>query len=477
MIGKQVLTISAADFAKGSSSSDYAQDGGFSPLSTGLNLNIKQGVVYSVPTPTDASTNVAGQFIASCSNGGTLLSSVRRYFIDGSANFYTLTGSVVTKQVTGSGTYNAVLSDLVAFQGSYYASTTSNVTLWNGTTTIDEVWWGTTKSMGALNAFPHPLIVYKNILFIADGQYVRSWDGTTATAIKLDLGAGQVIYAFGIDPGTGSMLISTSVGQNVFQTNSARDFVWLFDGFSVLPSRSVPVNDLAMSFHSIGETVFVGMSRGIGIWTGAGIQMIHQFLTINYSSAFLPYKAHITNIGNVLYFIDNKTVFAYGEVSQANNLWMRALKVFYPCFQAIVGSAVGTNISLVTDIGAGALGVFYQTGGAVNKFEILDMTTAGSGGVFYSNRYEFPRPISVHKIRVFTTGVTASTSAGQVGINNDENGNTIIATASNMSTTGTKTWFDFDFGGQKLQMAQLYVVLGFAGLGLNRILMYYDISE
>ncbi len=479
MVGKQVLTISAADFAKGSSSSDYAQDGGFSPLSSGLNLNIKQGVVYSTPAPTDASANVAGVFIASCPNNGAGISSNRRNFLDSSANFYSLSGTTITKQATGTKTYTYGLSDMISFQNIYYASSINDVTQWSGTTITSETWFSVNSgTFGSLGNYPHPMIVYNKKLWIADGNYLHSFDGTTIVTEALIFDTNQVIYALGIDPGTGQMLISTSLGPNASLSNPQLTAVWLFDGASSRPSRFIPTNDMALSFHSIGESVFVGMSRGIGIWTGAGIQMIHQFLNVGYDANFLPYKMHITNIGNILYFVDGKQIFAYGEVQQVNNIWMRQVKVFYPCFQPITGAPVSSYIGLIANVGSGALGVFYQTATPTNEFAILDMTTAGSGGSLRSNRYEFPRPVVIHRIRVFTTGITNNTTGGQVGIYNDESNNTIVSASSQMGiASGTQYRFDFDFGGTKLQMAQFFANIAPSGLGINRMVVYYDVAE
>ena len=81
-------------------------------------------------------------------------------------------------------------------------------------------------------------------------------------------------------------------------------------------------------------------------------------------------------------------------------------------------------------------------------------------------------------MRIFTTGITNTSLGGQVGIYKDENGNTINATQTNMSSVGgTKTWFDFEFGGTKLQMAQFYAKINQTGVGINRIVIYYDVAE
>jgi hypothetical protein len=331
-------------------------------------------------------------------------------------------------------------------------------------------------SKGALGNYPHPMIVYNKILWIADGQYLHSYDGSIATAPALDLGANQTIYALGIDPGSGQMLISSSVGVDPSVLYSGPRFVWLFDGASSRPSRVIPTNDLVLSFYSVGGTVFVGTTKNIGIWNGNGIQVIHRLLNTTYDSNTEPYKSHLTSLGNVLYFIDGKNMYAYGEVSQVNNFYMMALRVFYPCFQPVAGTAVQDYIDFVTNIGSGGLGVFYKSTVATNIFSILDTTTAGAGGTLVSNRYEFPRPIVLHRIRVFTTGVTANATAGVVSVM-DETG-TVITPVNQMGiAAGTKNYFDFDFGGKNMQTAQFNVNLGYSGLGLNRIVAYYDWAE
>lgn len=482
MLGKQQLTITSTDFLKGASASQYAADGGFSPLSTNVTLSLNPGVVNSTPSPTNASTNVAGTFIASCANNGdntqTDYLTRRRNFLDSSANFYSLAGTTITKQATGSKTYTYGLSDLVPYGNKYYATTAyagsnSDVTQWDGASSLNESWWTSTQSQSSLTNNPHPTIVYNDLLWIADGEYLHNYNGSTVATEVIDLGANQVIYALGVDPGTGEMLISSMLGEDASLGLGRPKYVWMYDGASAKPSRYIPTNDLVMSFHSIADIVFVGTSRNIGIWNGSGIQAVHQFLNVTYDSDYLPYKPHLTNVGNILYFTDRKVVFAYGEVQQAANLWMRSPKVFYPFF---VPTDSIDHLTLITDLGDGDLGVYYNTTAPANKFVIVDTTSAGSSGEFASNVYEFPRPVIIHRVRVFTTGITNASSVGDVTLI-DENDNDYSPTIATMSSpSGTTYRFDFDF---QCKLQSLQVILGFGGyaFGLKRMAIFYDVAE
>ncbi len=65
MIGKYVLPIKASDFVLGETTSEYTQDGGFSPSSFNINPLLVPGVIKSIAPVTNQSANISGNIIAS----------------------------------------------------------------------------------------------------------------------------------------------------------------------------------------------------------------------------------------------------------------------------------------------------------------------------------------------------------------------------------------------------------------------------
>ncbi len=482
MLGKQQLTIAAADFLKGAGSSDYSNDGGFSPSSTGLNLNYKQGAVYGFPAPTNITTPVS-DFVASCPDNGNGVIANARYFVDSSANYYSLAGTTLTKQKTGTATthYNFGLVDMVPYNGSYYVSRDNDVAQWDGTTTLLETWYTVTKSKSFTLTGPHPMLSYKGILYIADGRYLGTYDGTTVTPAVLDLGSGQVIYALGIDPSSGNILISSQRGVNGALSSSAESYVWLYDGGSLTPARQIPTNELVTSFVNVAGTTYVGMGQYIGYWDGSGVQTIRKLQNVSYIYSCLLYKPHITSSGNTLYYIDGNSVWALGPLGEAQSLWMRVQRVFYPVYAQPSSFLPNGTLGLVCGLGGGKLGIYANLtsfGTTTYNLFVLDTTTSGVyAGTFTSNRYEFPRPVVINKIRVFTTGVTTGASGTVQIINNDSL--YISPTVSSFTVTSGQSpryVFDFDFQ-TKLQTAQFIVSLPTQAVGINRVMVYYTIAE
>lgn len=474
MLGSKQITIDRTNFLAGMSTSDYSADAGFSNQSYGVNPQAVPGVLYGTPALTDASTNLSDKIIASCE--GDVASP--RLFIDQSANFYSLnTSFVLTKQWTGAKTYTKAYTDLVSFNNLFYTSSTTDVAQWNGAATHTEAWFSGLSGSGSLSSLnPHPMIVYNKLLWVCDGNAMHSVDisgnvnggaGTGTPALVLN--TNEIVMALGIDPGTGQMLISTQTkglsGDVANMTNFIPNqrYIYLFDGASAKSTRRIPVNDLVTAFYSIGGTVFVGASQRIGIWTGAGIQFLRTLNNVALGAAApgqLPYKHLFTNIGSTLYVADGDHILAYGELQAGG------LKKFWYTYKA------NSTITCLVALTNNNIGVAYSTA----SLGYVDVTVAGPTTVFLSNRYEFPRPVALRRIRVFTTAITTTAGAGQVGIFTNESNQPIFPQQPQMivpSALSPLYKFDFDFGGTKIQTAQ-FQWLCTQSAGLNRMIIYYD---
>lgn len=474
MVGKSQIQIGPNDFLKGMGTNDYANDGGFSPLSYGINLGVKPGALYSAPTKTDVSTNLSGNIIASCEDGQG--GSNPRYFIDDGANFYTYTGTSLLKKRTGAKTYTVGISDGTPYNGDMYFTSTTDIAKWTYDSAFTEDWWTGTLSESALSSGlgqPHPLLVFEKILWIGDANVLRSYDGSSVTA-ALTLGSNETIYALGIDPGTGLMLISVATDINDSDTYPAKNIIYMFDGYSTKPRRKIIVDDLVTAFHPMGSTVFTPYGTNLGYWNGSGISFLRK-LDITYDSQTLVFKHRITNIGNTLYFTNKSYLVAFGEVQS------RGQKVFYNIIRNLPSGA--RNIGFVTNVGSGKLLYADVNDGSntgYNTATTIDTTdaTTSSGATLYMNNALLPRPIFVRRVRVFTTGIS-STSAFGTGsfVIQDETTNTTNSRYF-INTSATPQYvFDFDFSGLKLQSLQVLLGIGTKVYGVTRFIIYYDPAE
>jgi len=170
MIGKYVLPIKASDFVLGETTSEYTQDGGFSPSSFNINPLLIPGVIKACAPVSNQSTNISGNIIAS-SEDSQSSGANNRIFVDDAANYYYWNGSAMTKQKTGTATTHYVIgkTDMASFAQNSYATLDNDIAQVNtsGSWTLTESWWVTTKGKSALDStVPHPLLVFENFLWV-----------------------------------------------------------------------------------------------------------------------------------------------------------------------------------------------------------------------------------------------------------------------------------------------------------------------
>lgn len=108
MIGEKVFEIDQADIIKGMSSSDHITDGGFSPLSEGVNLTKSPGLIYFSAEKVDQTDDLTDDLIASCEDGTLGTAAVDRIFVDDAGNYYDWDGHYMCSR-TFKGKYTMVL--------------------------------------------------------------------------------------------------------------------------------------------------------------------------------------------------------------------------------------------------------------------------------------------------------------------------------------------------------------------------------
>lgn len=464
-IGANQIQLDGTQFVRGMASSDYANDGGFGSSSVGINPRVTPGVIYATASATDISTNVTGEIIATAEDSQST-AAYDRLFVDASAAFYTLSSTTITKRHTGSKTYTFGTTDMVNFNYVTYVTSGTDVAAWNTSSlSLDETWWTVTKSKTALTSTNrHPMLVYEQLLWIADGNALWNVNtSATVTAANWSLVSGEFITALGIDPTTGLMLVAVTTSQNYSDAYNARNFVYLYDGYSAKPRRKIPVEDMITSFHVVGSTLYVGYGTSVGYWTGNGVSFLRRLANASLSGATLPYKHHMCNINNTLFVADGSNVLAYGEIVPGQ-------KGFYYIAQG------GASLYAICNIGNSKLAYAYASA----TIKTVDITSKSAGvATFYANNINFPRPVWLRRMRVFTTGITTTggSGIGGVAIIDDKANSNQPATVTFKNSSGTKYVFDFDFMSLKLQMAQPRVGIDTQGFGIIRIILYYDVAE
>lgn len=393
MIGTKTIEIDATNFIAGMASNDNLTDGGFSPLSDGLNLTITPGVLSFTDGISSASANLVGNIITSSEDPNTV-SPVNRCFLatkttDEDGTFYTFNGTTLTLVSTDTGhDYRYGISDMSPLGPYLYGTSTTYIFEWqvsSGTVTAN--YQNLASSYTNASLVPHPTIFYENNWFCGNGNKLLRLTATggTASAI-LTLDTNQVIVSLAQDPGTGRMLISTITAPNVNDSTSRTNRVLYYDGFSNKPVKSVIVDEMITGFWTTGGTLYIGYGQNLGYWDGAGIHFVRK-LNVSLTANELPYRPHMTNIGTTLYVTEGTNLLGFGEIIRGSRpvpryVYVDALKIGHIC-----------------NLGSNTLGIATTT---TNQLRTLDLTGSNTVATshFYTLRYAFPRTVTFEQVLI-----------------------------------------------------------------------------
>lgn len=464
-LAKQSLVIDSDTFIKGLTTSQNLIDGGMSPETDCINLLANPGVLYPSPAATSLGA-ISGHVIASCYDTiSTTINPVTRFLLTDSPVLYSLVGSTLNSLGTPGYTIVEGLSDLQIYG---YSGGTPAPILWF-TTTAGIVHTGYVYSTSSLTGGytlhtptgwtsynPHPMIVFNEILYYADGPYLHTYNGSSYTDEVLTLQADQVITALSIDPGTGKMMLGISsrgylyLGDNTTTYNSPQ-FIGLYDGTNPTQLvRKIPVDGTVTSLQNCGGYMFVAYGNCIGVWNGNGISFLRRIpINSNVGLQFQNiYKNKISNYDNLLLYLSNNEVtnqflvnsppnkiMAYGEIQAG-------VKAFFP----IVDLPGGNQIDFVANINQGS--ILYSCGGELYSLFLPGHSTVFNTGdsspIFVSMRYGFPRPATITQIRIFYEDPVLANglTLGSLAIIDDSQGVTFSQNISNPSGGSTMAWFD-----------------------------------
>lgn len=493
MIGKKQLVYGADQFMSGMASSDYGTDGVLSNTSAALNPFVTPGAMKGNLLASDQANNLADTPIASIEDGTGGLKA--RLFVGNAAKYYTVdTSGVIANVATGADTSNYTYGRTdIGMQsnsggtGMAFVTHGTNVAAWNGSTTITESWYtttaylvGTTTRPTVLTSNPHPLLNFNSNLWIADGSQLHNIIPNVAliatncacvnqSVFSLELNA--TIYALAIDPTTGLMLISFQTVQNQGDTVSTQAFVGLYDGYSTGLRRKIPVDDLVTSFQSVGGQVFCMFGPKVGYWNGNGITFLRKLQNVTNNTTSLIYKHRISNVGNILLIADGPTLVGYGEPAGGKQ------KAWFNLGASLGGTDV---ISCIGSLGNNQIAVFnFYTTGAINNLRTYSLSSAlGTSFQLAFTKVFFERPIFLHTIRVFTTGIAHSGFTDLTAtVLNEKDAAVPIAAGAVSVPTGTTYVQDFQYGGVKCLAIKPTLGMGNGTWGITRVIIYYDVAE
>ncbi len=471
MIGKKELIIDASDFIKGMSTSSEVNDGGFSTETDAVNLAYLPGALYApaAAVDSDTDTRLTGNIIAS-SPDMELIAANNRLLVGDNDTYYKYNGTkIIASPYTGgtASTTSAGFTDIITFGGEAYVSCKERIKRWVSGNTITDLGSFTSANV------PHPMIVYENNFYAADGNLLlQATAVNTMPTTILTLDNRQVIMSIGIDPGTGLMLLSTTSTVDVGGTLPSINKLLWYDGNSLKVTKSVIIEDTIYGFHTNGGTTYVGYGKNIGYMNGSGISFLRKLINVTNDVKELPYKHHFASIGNTMYVLDGLQILAFGEILPGS-------KKPYYCFKNNTNSSKPLAIA-----NGGNNNLIY--GFATNKFYSFNTRSVATTNTmtFYTNEYSFPRPIFLRSVVIEYVDAV---------VNNDDNRSlyafynpalaTILyvqGTTNLKNTSGASVYFTENIIGflpQKTRTIKLRYLASSANTGVKRIIVYYDVAE
>lgn len=472
--GRKIIDWKYDDMAKGMSTSDDMIDGGFSPLTDAINLIAVSGIAHAPTAPTDKSTGLTGSIIASCEDP---TGSYQRVFVSSDVpaqdgRFYSSSSGTLTQRGSTDSSHDYVQgrTDMIAFANEVYITNATTIVRWSaigGANTFNTSFFGFIDGIA-----PHPALVYESNAFYGDGRYLlRQTAAGVSPEVILTLSAGQKIVALGIDSGSGKMLISV-VGQfNLSDTFNSQARVLYYDGFSQKASKVVLVEEMITAFPTSEGAVYAAYGKNLGYWNGAGVSFLRSF-NIDYVNTELMYKQHFTNIGSTLYFIEKNRIIAHGSVRQGGD------KVFYPAFRNNISGSISENLTHITNLGQGVLGLSFPT----DKFYTWSTTAvdASNTQILYSNPYlleEYNEGVWLRRVKIYwKNSVPNNADPGSIFFFNEEGFMQEFYDLKNTSgaASAVKT-ISFGSGtGVRVQQIQFRPTLDSGNYGIRRIVIYGD---
>lgn len=241
--------------------------------------------------------------------------------------FYTMnTGSGVLTQVgaVDSGHDYSNFSDTVFYKGFYFTTSKDDITRNDIplTTRTTNYWTGTLGKAALFPFNPHPMVVYADIIFIADGQYLHKIDGMfTGTTNVLDLGSDWVITA--MCEYQGLIYIAAERYYNAGGDQQGISKIVTWNSYSPSFINEWQVNYRVSCLYPYGRLLYVFAKTVFGYWDGAEIKILRR--TTNQ-----VYKFQVTQSDYSLWYVDFKKMIRYGNPLVSTGSAKRFYEFSYP---------------------------------------------------------------------------------------------------------------------------------------------------
>lgn len=454
----QRLTISAEQFVNGYSFSDNISVSGLSPAQKGINLFKDEGtVLHPQPSATDI-TGLTDEAIAMIPD--PLFGGVQAIILDDSGAFYTLDGTTLTKKQTdATNAYTYGNSFLVEFKGNIYATSGTDIAQLSSTlSTLDHDWWTVTEGETALNgSYRHDMVVVEDTLFIADGYYLHTWDGTTSTYNAMTLPTTINITALHKHPDGRSLIAFASDTLNASHTKKVRAYMYIIDTNTLEFTREITFDDQVEGAIMVGGRIFLTSGDKFGYLNGDTFKLLRK---INIDQEAV-YKPKLANFDGVVMCVDDDSIFAFGDVNGLGDV------PFYP----YVNNENSNYIRSICALGSKELLVSYGS----NKLKKLDYDNTDGATKVRTGLVRFGAEVIVRKIVPVLDSAMSSGTDIEFSLFDEKGDETVIGAMeqANYGTIKERAFFC------NIWTRQLSLEIDFQAVpkGVKEITIYYESGE
>lgn len=462
------ITLDASQWFKGASTSDNLNDGGFSPDERGISLFVSPGLIkpgYQEEVGW-TNTNVLAQGVIAWTPNDILAGSSSVFALSrNSSDDGQISAHSATTGSTGSSSvlygpdsgrnYTLFNSDLIRYKDGLYYSSTSDIAL-DG----DFDWWRVTRGMTALNtSYPHHLFVYGDVLYITDGRYLHSWDGSTSTYNVLDLPEDYAISAACVHNGLIYLAATYFYSSDTMHGNA---FIFTWDGYSPSFLEQIPVHETLTTLVPAWGVLYATSNTAFGYFNGNAFIPLYPLTT-------RVRKAQIAVQKDRIVIAQGTYLLVYGnpikgrqrffsmpfKTSLAN---IQSLTTFYQDYAAM--GAESANSLLYIDLGA-----TNTSGNASPKFK--------------HNRIALGEYSRIRAVTVELDAAVSSSTSITVSYLNSNGDTVTLGTVNNANHTGQReVYLTGDAAERATYTVQLQLQWGVGSTdGVRRIHIDYDYAE
>jgi hypothetical protein len=381
------FTIDKNDWTRGISITAEHGDGGFSPFRRGHNLELAQGgILY--PQPARQNLNggsvVVDNIIAFTADPSYLGN--MGYALDEGGNFYTISGTTVTKRQTDAvKTYTLGTSNIKTFGGSLFATSTTDIAKLDNSnlTVIDNDWWTTTQARTALDSsYRHPMEVVEDTLYIADKNMIHTWDGTTSVYNAFSLPTTLNITSLIVHTDGRHILAFCAEVPNYSHSSRAKAKVFFIDTVNLEFVREVDIDAQVEGVINVGGVLYCTFGNNLGYFNGDGLTFLRKL------GSTTTYSHNLANKEGILVVRDTEGMLFYGNLGLGNVFWYG-----YSAFQS-----PSQNLTSIFYAGDNTMLISAQN----RLLDLIDFDTCADECQWESNSYSFPGKVWIRKILVET---------------------------------------------------------------------------